>query len=284
MKELALSSNIAVFMREALRHPLLSREEEFALAVKHRETGDIEAAHTLVTSNLRFVVGIARRYERYGAPLADLIQEGSIGLMKAVKKFDPHRGYRLLSYAVWWIRAYIHEHIMRFRSSVRIGGSRAERKLFQNMAGAKRAIEARSGEDGAGSLSEMLGVSPEDVSAMEMRMSARDFSLDSAVREDSPRSASYLSALADGGPSQETSLEMEQSGEIRKKTLARAMECLSGREREIVRDRFLSEKPSTLEGLGTRFGVSAERIRQIEKRAVSKLKKSPEVALAKKLT
>ena len=284
MKELALSSNIAVFIREALRHPVLSREEEFDLAVKYRETGDIEAAHTLVTSNLRFVVRIARQYERYGAPLSDLIQEGSIGLMTAVKKFDPGRGYRLLSYAIWWIKALIHEHIMRFWSSVRIGSSRAERKLFQKIAGAKRALAAHGGADGADSVSEMLGVSPEDISAMEMRMSARDFSLDSAVREDSPGSVSYLSALTDSTPSQETALEMAQSGKMRKKTLARAMKSLSGREREIVRSRFLLEEPATLEDLGTRFGVSAERIRQIEKRAISKLKKSPEIALAKKLT
>lgn len=284
MKELTVNSTVAAFTREALRHPLLSGEEEFALAVRHRETGDLEAAHKLVTSNLRFVVKIARRYEGYGTPLADLIQEGCIGLMTAVKRFDPYRGYRLLSYAVWWIRAKIHEHIMRFRNTVAIGGGRAERKLFQNMTGAKRALAARGGKNGTDEIAEMLGVSAGEITAAEMKMSARDFSLDSTVAEDNPRSGTYISALADASPSQETVIAEAEAGEVRKNTLARAMENLGGREKEIVRARFLSDEIATLEDLGTRFGVSAERIRQIEKGAVAKLKKSPEVALAKKIT
>ena len=278
MKSVAINSDFGAFLREVERHTVLSREQEFALAVKHRETGDIEAAHALVTSNLRFVVRIARQYASYGATFSDLVQEGSIGLMKAVKKFNPHRGYRLLSYAVWWIRAHMHEHIMRFWSTVRIGGNRTERKLFQKIARAKRAFA--SGGDDTEKLSDMLGVSPEDISEMEMRMSGRDFSLDSGASEDS----APIDSLADTTPSQETVLERTQSGEMKKKTLKQALATLTERERHIVETRFLSESPATLEDLGSRFGVSAERIRQIERAAISKLRKAPQVALAREIT
>ena len=140
MKTLALNSNLGAFMKEVERYPLLSRKEEFSLAVKHWETGDTESARALVNSNLRFVVRIAKSYASYDVSLMDLIQEGALGLMTAVKKFNPRRGYRLVSYAVWWIKARIHEHIMRFWSIVRIGSSRNERKLFQKIPAARRAL------------------------------------------------------------------------------------------------------------------------------------------------
>ncbi|MGI9558153.1 MAG: sigma-70 family RNA polymerase sigma factor [Thermodesulfobacteriota bacterium] len=250
MKQMAVSSNIGAFLRDVERHPLLSREEEFSLAVRHAEKGDIEAAHALVASNLRFVVKIARQYTSYGAGLVDLVQEGSIGLMTAVKKFNPHRGYRLISYAVWWIRARIHEHIMRFCGAVRIGG-RKERKMFQSGAIRNRAM--------------------------------RDFSLDCGIDGNSD-SVSHLQMLADSSPGQEAVFEESESMKMKKNALSKAVSGLDEREREIITARFLAEKPEKLEDLGRKFGVSRERVRQIESKAIARLKRSPAVSMAKKLT
>lgn len=265
-------------MREVECYPLLSREEEFALAVKHWETGDISAAHSLVNSNLRFVVRIAKSYAGYKVSLTDLIQEGALGLMTAIKKFNPHRGYRLISYAIWWIRARIHEHIMRFWSSVRIGSSRNERKLFQKIPAARRALSGIETEPEK--LSAMLGVSAREIAEMEMRTSARDFSLDSEVGENQD-AGSYLELVADTTPSQETVLEESQNKEWQKTALNKALEALDEREREIITSRCLTEAPVKLGDLGKKFGVSAERIRQIENNAISKMKRLPSISMAK---
>ncbi len=265
-------------MKEVECYPLLSREEEFALAVKHWETGDLDAARVLVNSNLRFVVRIAKNYTSYDVSLMDLIQEGALGLMTAVKKFNPHRGYRLVSYAVWWIRARINEHIMRFWSSVRIGSSRNERKLFQKISAARRALsEEKTTPE---KLSEMLGVSAREITEMETRTSARDFSLDSKIGGMSG-AGSYLELVADTTPSQETALAKSQNENWRKTALNKALDGLDEREREIITSRFLTETPVKLEDLGKKFRISAERIRQIENKAISKIKRSPSVSMAK---
>ncbi len=287
MKEIATSSNIGAFLRDIERHPLLSREEEFDLAVRHRETGDLEAARMLVTSNLRFVVRIAKQYTAYGTSLLDLIQEGSIGLMTAVKKFNPHRGYRLISYAIWWIKARIHEHIMRFWSSVRIGGSRKERKLFHKTAGALRKSHGLSGAERKAELeklSETLGVSSQDISEMEMRTSSRDFSLDADIQGEGADGSSLIQLVADATPSQETVLAERQSGETERAALKKAIrETLNERERKILASRFMADTPAKLEDLGGKFGISAERVRQIESGAISKLRRSAAVNRAKEL-
>ncbi len=265
-------------MKEVGRYPLLSRKEEFALAVKHWETGDLDAARSLVNSNLRFVVRIAKSYAGYDVSLMDLIQEGALGLMTAVKKFNPHRGYRLVSYAVWWIKARIHEYIMRFWSSVRIGGSRNERKLFQKIPAARRALSGA--ETAPEKLSEMLGVSAREITEMETRTSARDFSLDSKVGGISD-AGSYLELVTDTTPSQETALSEFQNEKWQKTAVNKALSGLNEREKEIITSRFLTETPVKLEDLGKKFGVSAERIRQIENKAIYKIKRSPGISMAK---
>ena len=176
----ATCDSLSVFMREMEKHPLLSKEEEYALAVRYYENKDLEAANKLVVSNLRFVVKIASEYASYGFPMMDLVQEGSIGLMRAVKKFDPYKGYRLISYAVWWIRVRIQNHIMKFWSNVKIGTTQSQRKLFQRIEGAKRRLgitAARMEDDDISRLADHFGVNEEEISRMQTRVSGRDLSL-----------------------------------------------------------------------------------------------------------
>ena len=203
----ATCDSLSVFMREMEKHPLLSKEEEHALAVRYYENEDLEAANKLVVSNLRFVVKIASEYGSYGFPMMDLIQEGSIGLMRAVKKFDPYKGYRLISYAVWWIRVRIQNHIMKFWSNVKIGTTQSQRKLFQRIEGAKRRLgitAARMEDDDISRLADHFGVNEEEISNMQTRVSGRDLSLsESPAGEDS---ATYGDMLHDPSDNQEQTL------------------------------------------------------------------------------
>ena len=200
----ATCDSLSVFMREMEKHPLLSKEEEYALAVRYYENEDLEAANKLVVSNLRFVVKIASEYGSYGFPMMDLVQEGSIGLMRAVKKFDPYKGYRLISYAVWWIRVRIQNHIMKFWSNVKIGTTQSQRKLFQRIEGAKRRLgitAARMEDDDISRLADHFGVNEEEISRMQTRVSGRDLSLsESPAGEDS---ATYGDMLHDPSDNQE---------------------------------------------------------------------------------
>ena len=204
MKTLALREPINIFLKEIEKYPVLTKEEEYELAVKYYEDKDLEAANTLVVSNLRFVVKIATEYIKYGFALTDLVQEGTIGLMKAVKKFNPYKGYRLISYAVWWIRAKIQGHIMKFWSHVKIGTTQAQRKLFHRIGKAKKELNIDSTEltpKEAKRVAEVFGVKAEDVMDMELRMAARDFSLDATTTEDG--SMTYMDSLPDPGENQE---------------------------------------------------------------------------------
>lgn len=271
---IAVREPMGIFLREIEKYPVLSREEERALALRYYEDNDLEAANQLIVSNLRFVVKIASEYASYGFPLTDLVQEGTLGLMKAVKKFNPHKGYRLISYAVWWIRAGIQNHIMKFWSQVKIGTTQAERKLFHKIGRAKRQLHLVDGgalsEEDAGKVAELFGVREKDVMDMELRTAARDFSLDSTVTDDN--SITYVDTLAVEGPSQEEVLENIETNVLAQRGLEEGLTKLSPREKRVIESRYLSSPQGKLRELGEELGISKERVRQIEVQALRKLK------------
>ena len=252
--------------------PMLSREDEFALAARFRDNQDLEAAHSLVLSHLRFVVHIARGYMGYGLPVGDLVQEGNVGLMKAVKRFDPAMGVRLVSFAVHWIRAEIHEYVIRNWRLVRVATTKAQRKLFFNLRRMKKNLAWLTDEETAAVAGE-LGVDTREVREMERRLSARDLSFDPAPDagdEDSIASPSlYLPAPAADPAAivEEDEWDGAMSG-----SLASALEGLDERSRTVIRSRWLGEEKKTLQDLAADYGVSAERIRQIESAALVKLR------------
>ena len=270
----ATCDSLSVFMREMEKHPLLSKEEEYALAVRYYENEDLEAANKLVVSNLRFVVKIASEYKSYGFPMMDLVQEGSIGLMRAVQKFNPYKGYRLISYAVWWIRVRIQNHIMKFWSNVKIGTTQSQRKLFQSIEGAKRklGITAARMEDGDISrLADHFGVKEEEISKMSARVSRRDLSLsESPAGEDS--SATYGEMLPDPSDNQEQALSDLGFHNLARENLREALETLSARQKKVINERYFTEPPRKLHEIARDLGVSQERVRQIQAESIGKLR------------
>jgi RNA polymerase sigma-32 factor len=264
--------NLDRYMAEVGKHPLLSRDEELELAKRFFDHGDISAAHRLVVSNLRFVVKVAHEYRGYGLKLLDLVQEGNIGLMVAVKKFDPYKGYRLISYAVWWIRAHIQSFIMRSWSLVRLGASRVQRKLFFKLRSARSKAEQEARAEGISTeaLAERLGVDEADVMDMEQRLTARDFSLDAKVNEDG--TLAHVDVMAFEQANQEEVLGDLEEQRILRHKVDDAMETLNEKERYIVEERLLSDEPQTLQQIGDNFQVSRERVRQLEHRVIAKLR------------
>jgi len=259
------------YVQSVNRFPMLSVEREQELARRYRDAEDLDAARELVLSHLRVVVAIARNYLGYGLPHADLIQEGNIGLMKAVKRFDPDRGVRLVSFAIHWIKAEIHEFVLRNWRLVRIATTKAQRKLFFNLRSMKPGLDSLSQGEIA-DMAETLNVKPEEVAEMETRLSGHDVSLE-PVGEDDDRSFAPIAYLADpkGEPSE--MLEAEESARIRTEGLATALETLDPRSRRIIEARWLREKDgATLHDLAQEFNVSAERIRQIESKAMQKMR------------
>ena len=256
------------------RVPMLSAQEERELALRWRDKQDLEAARQLVLSHLRLVVSVARGYLGYGLPHADLIQEGSIGLMKAVKRFDPERNVRLVSFAIHWIKAEIHEYILRNWRLVKVATTKAQRKLFFNLRSMKKGLATMSAGDVARVASE-LRVKPEEVVEMETRLSGHDiaFEADSDDEEAAHAPVHYLAADRDAEPLHQ--LEAKESEEGRAAGLEQALEALDARSRRIIEARWLREKnPLTLHDLAAEFSVSAERIRQIEAKALAKMKKA----------
>lgn len=263
------------YVAEIGRYAILTREEERVLANRLKDTGDVEAAHRLVTSNLRFVVKIAHEYKGYGFRLLDLIQEGNIGLMIAVKKFEPSREYRLISYAVWWIRAYMQNFILRSWSLVKLGTTQAQRKLFYKLRGTQAQLAKMEGQNGepvtAEQIAKALGVEASEVSEMDLRLSARDFSLDAERGVESKQT--FLDVLADEGTNQEDEFAERERQGILEGQVAQALSSLNDKERFIVENRLMADEPMTLREIGDKFHVSRERARQIEANVMKKIKK-----------
>jgi RNA polymerase sigma-32 factor len=266
---------LSQYFREIWKFPLLEHDEEFMLAERFRNHGDTEAAHKLVTSHLRLVAKIAMKYRGYGLPVEDLVAEGNIGLMKAVKKFEPERGFRLATYAMWWIRAAITEYILRSWSMVKMGTLSAQKKLFFSLRRHKNRLAIMdSGEltpEQAARLSEDLDVSERDIIDMNRRMAARDLSLNAPVDQSDGEGMEFQDTLVDDTPSPEIQAARTQEASYRHDLLAEALETLNDRERHIFVERRLSEEPRTLEDLGQEYGISRERVRQLEARAFKKI-------------
>jgi RNA polymerase sigma-32 factor len=272
-KDLAVlpTGNIEAYISAAYQLPVLTVEEERSLAVRLREHNDLEAARKLVTSHLRFVIRIARGYLGYGLPLPDLIQEGSVGLMKAVRRFEPEMGVRLVSFAVHWIRAEIHEYILRNWRIVKVATTKAQRKLFFNLRSAKKRLGWFSREE-VEDVARDLGVKPETVLEMEARLSNHDMAFDGHDSDDDDASVAPAAYLPDMRMEPASHLERLDSASNERERLYAALEGLDVRSKAILQARWLSEKKSTLHELAEQFGVSAERIRQVEKNAMNKLK------------
>ena len=258
------------YLSEIRRFALLSREEEHDLGVKYKEFGDLDAAYRLVTSNLRLVVMIAREYQKAFKNLLDLIQEGNMGLMEAVKNFDPYRGVRFPSYAVWWIRAYMIRYIMNDWRMVKIGTTQAQRKLFFNLQKEKEKIEAEGLTPGPKLLAQRLNVKEDEVVEMEQRLAARDLSVDVPLGED--EEATMLNFLQDSKQGPEEEFADTQYRALLRDKMEQFAKGLKDKELVIYRERLLNEDPLTLREIGEKYGISRERVRQIEERVKKKLK------------
>ncbi len=283
------NSSVSIYLREVRRYPLLTPEEEYSLAKKYKETRDITAAHKLITSNLRFVVKIALEYIYYNVRLSDLIQEGNMGLIKALTKFDPDKGYRFISYAIWWIRAYIQSFILKTKSLVKIGTTQAQRKLFYSLNKTKKEILRLSGKDfdehidekETKLISEKLGVRVKDVQEMEKRLGNSDLSFDAVISENDDRT--LLEKIASDEPSYDERIIKEEESVLVRTRLTEFLKKANDKERYIAYNRLMSDNPKTLEEIGETFGITRERVRQIEERLKEKLRKEfadlrPEVA------
>ena len=265
--------NLSFYMEQIKKFPLLEAKEEYMLAKAWKNQGDVKAAHKLVTSHLRLVAKIASGYRGYGLPLSDLISEGNIGMMHAVKRFEPEKGFRLATYAMWWIKASIQEYILRSWSLVKIGTTAAQKKLFFNLKKIKSKISAiEDGDltpDQVDKIANELSVPHKEVISMNRRISGSDYSLNAPVADDG--NGEWQDWLEDESQNQEASFADTEEYLIKKNILSESLEFLNERERDILSERQLSENPLTLEDLSNRYGVSRERIRQIEAKAFEKL-------------
>jgi RNA polymerase sigma-32 factor len=269
-------SNLARYLQEIRTFPMLEPDQEYMLAKRWREHNDTEAAHQLVTSHLRLVAKIAMGYRGYGLPVSELISEGNVGMMQAVKRFEPDRGFRLATYAMWWIRAAIQEYILHSWSLVKMGTTAAQKKLFFNLRKLKGQLQAIEEGDlspeNVKKIATDLNVTEEDVVNMNRRLAAPDHSLNAPLKIDGD--GEWQDWLVDERPDQEEHLVEEEELDLRKQYLSRAMTSLNDREKRIFEARRLREEPATLEDLSSEFGVSRERIRQIEVRAFEKVQKA----------
>ena len=270
MKLPAVTGTLDLYISEINRFSLLTAEEEFKLAVQLKKYNNVEAAEKLIVSNLRFVVKIAHEYRSYGFKLADLIQEGNVGLIHAVKKFDPYKGYRLISYAVWWIRAYIQNYLIKSWSIVKIGTTQAQRKLFFKLNQTKKELETLSKKNPEFSeIDTSLGVKDSEVAEMDLRMGSRDVSLNEIINDES--NSSHIDFLAFKGDNQELALIKNEEKSLVRRDIAGALANLSERESYIILNRVMADNPKTLQEIGTKYNISRERARQIEKQALKKM-------------
>jgi len=279
---IAGESGLARYLQEIKRFPMLEPQEEYMLAKRWREHGDREAAHKLVTSHLRLVAKIAMGYRGYGLPIGEVISEGNVGLMQAVKRFEPDKGFKLATYAMWWIRASIQEYILRSWSLVKMGTTASQKKLFFNLRKAKSRISALDDgdlrDDQVESISKRLGVNKQDVVDMNRRLGG-DASLNSPLREGGE--GEWQDWLVDESADQEAQLADREESDARMGALRSALTVLNPRERRIFEARRLADEPITLEELSSEFGVSRERVRQIEVRAFEKVQEAVKAGVAK---
>jgi len=276
--------SLSRYLQEIRKFPILTHQEELSLARRWRETQDVEAAHQLVTSHLRLVAKIAMGYRGYGLPVGDLISEGNIGIVQAVKRFDPERGFRLATYAMWWIRAAIQEYVLHSWSLVKTGTTSAQKKLFFNLRRLKGQMQAIDGGDlkpeEVARIAHLLDVPENDVVNMNRRLSTPDHSLNAPVSQDSE--GEWQDWLVDDSASQETSIGEQEELSGRKSLLAGALKVLNQRERHIINERRLKDVPATLEELSLHYQISRERVRQIEVRAFEKLQKAMKIQIAER--
>jgi len=273
---LAGEGNLSRYLQEIRKFPMLEQDEEYMLAKRWREKEDSEAAHKLVTSHLRLVAKIAMGYRGYGLPLSELISEGNVGMMQAVKRFDPERGFRLATYAMWWIRAAIQEYILHSWSLVKMGTTAAQKKLFFNLRRLKGQLQAIEEGDlkpeQVKKIAKALDVPEDDVVQMNRRLAAPDHSLNAPLRADSD--GEWQDWLVDDTQDQESQVADSEELSKRRRLLERAMSGLTERERHILQERRLKDEPTTLEDLSQQYGISRERVRQIEVRAFEKLQRA----------
>jgi RNA polymerase sigma-32 factor len=269
---LARYDPLQAYMRDVQRYPLLTPAEEKATAIQYFDHGDVDAAARLVTANLRLVVKIAYDYRRAHKNISDLIQEGSIGLMQAVKKYDPYKGVKLSTYAAWWIRAYILRFILNNARLVKVGTTQAQRKLFFNLKKEKARLSAMGIEPTTEVLAMRLKVTQDEVTQMDRRLAAGDMSLDAPLSADDAGSQSRLDMLASDGQGADDTLAGAQMDELLHSKLMEFGATLAGKDQRLFQDRMLAEQPLTLQQLGDEFGVSRERVRQLEKRLQDRLK------------
>ena len=273
-------SGLSRYLREIRRFPILTKEEEFQLAKDWLDHGDVDSAHKLVTSHLRLVAKIAMGYRGYGLPVSELISEGNIGMMQAVKRFDPDRGFRLATYAMWWIRAAIQEYILHSWSLVKIGTTAAQKKLFFNLRKLKRQLKAIDEGDlppeTVATIADRLNVPEHEVINMNRRLAAPDHSLNAPLRADGENDAEWQDWLEDPTPNQEVEITEADELSQQRRMLESAMSGLNERERHIFTQRRLIEEPMTLEELSQIYKISRERVRQIEARAFEKVEQSIE--------
>src|SRR6056300_309766 len=272
---LSSEGNLSFYLQEIKKFPILTAEEEYMLAKRYKEHGDTEAAHKLVTSHLRLVAKIAMGYRGYGLPVTDLISEGNVGIMQAVKKFDPERGFRLATYAMWWIRAQIQEYVLHSWSLVKIGTTAAQKKLFFNLKKLKNQLSSiDSGNlspENAREIASRLNVKEAEVLDMDNRLFSGDQSLNVQVGEEGD--TEWQDMLVDSNDTQDNILANSNELSFRKKIFEQALEVLNDREKEIITLRKLKDKPIKLEELSKKFNISRERVRQIEEKAFEKLQK-----------
>lgn len=266
----AITDTLDLYIAQIKKFDLLSREEEHRLATAYRNQGNRQSAQQLICANLRFVVKIAHEYRGYGLKTLDLIQEGNIGMMMALRKFDPERGLKFITYAVWWIRAYINNFVMKNWSLVKIGTTQAQKKLFFKLSQTRRALRRLTGREEPQDIATELAVRDDEVEEMALRMAARDASLDLQLTEGSDYT--LLDSLADQRDNQEQLLLEHEESRILSTRVEDALAVLKDRERHIVQQRILCDPPQTLQELADHYGISRERVRQIEKSALEKLK------------
>lgn len=269
-KAVTTTDTVTHYLNEIRKYPLLTKEQEFELAKKYHETKDPKAAQALITANLRFVVKIAAEYSRFGARMIDLVQEGNMGLMHAVREFNPYKGVRLITYAVWWIRGYIQEYLMKQYSMVKIGTTHNQKKLFYQLQKEKRELDALGEMPDTKLIATRLGIPEEEVAKMSQRMSGRDVSLDAPLSDDSNNTLKDLQKATYDGPDEE--LSHQEEIQLLKEKIERIRPNLTEKEKIILEERLLADDPLTLQEIGEKYNITREAVRQAEARLMKKIR------------